>query len=52
MHDAKEAWLADIFDTATKAFESRSATESRALAQFQAEALIDGLVARLGAPAK
>lgn len=52
MHDAKEAWLADVFDKATKAFESRSATEGRALAQFQAEALIDGLVARLGPPTK
>jgi hypothetical protein len=52
MHDAKEAWLADVFDKATKAFESRSATEARALAQFQAEALIDGLVARLGTATK
>ncbi len=48
MHDAKEAWLTEVFGHATKAFESRSATEGRALAQFQAEALIDGLVARLG----
>ncbi len=48
MHDAKEAWLTEVFAQADKAFAARSATEGRVLAQFQAEALIDGLVERLG----
>jgi hypothetical protein len=48
MHDAKEAWLTEVFAKADKAFAARSATEARVLAQFQAEALIDGLVDRLG----